>query len=104
LPVATRRTDGSAKEVESWYAVSETYSVSTEKLNTTMMTTMVRTLLSLAQDASGPSHAPLSVPSLDRSLMKAPPRKTHTSENCVAMARVLMSLRLYGCTNWINDR
>eukprot|EP00964_Phaeocystis_antarctica_P107678 scaffold72363_cov60-Phaeocystis_antarctica.AAC.5 len=50
---------------------------------------MVNTVLLLAQDASSvPSHVTLSAPSPDRSLMKAPPRKTHTSENCVAMARV----------------
>eukprot|EP00964_Phaeocystis_antarctica_P063678 scaffold38239_cov66-Phaeocystis_antarctica.AAC.4 len=44
------------------------------------------TLFSLASDAAAPSHV-LSTPSPEKSLMKAPPRKTHTSENCAAMAR-----------------
>eukprot|EP00964_Phaeocystis_antarctica_P061857 scaffold36983_cov67-Phaeocystis_antarctica.AAC.4 len=92
-PVATKRTDGSTNEVLNWYAASVENMTSTNKLKVTMIHTILSTLSSLSSSASA-----------EKSLMKAPPRKTHTSENCTAMARVFISSRLYGRTNWTSDR
>ena len=43
------------------------------------------------------AHGVLSAPSPENSLMKTPPMKTHTSENCAATASLFSSLFLLGC-------
>ena len=94
LPLAMSRMEGSAELVANLWIASTTHISSTSPLNMTMMYTTISTFMSSLSSTTAPSVlSQVSTPPPEKSLMNAPPRKTHTSENCAAIACVLMSGR-----------